>query len=106
MRLGREGSVTAWSVACVLAWLAACGGGDGVTNPTPSPTPPPAPVQTVVGQGNFSIAAPDPQYSYFVRRSISTSAAGALDVTVDWTHATNTVWMYLSEGECSADQFA
>jgi hypothetical protein len=95
-------------VAAVLASLGGCGGGEnGVTTPaTPAPTPTPGPVRSVVSHGNFTISAPDRNYTYFRRLIINTTATGTLDTTVDWTYPTNTLWMYMAEGECTADQFA
>jgi hypothetical protein len=29
-----------------------------------------------------------------------------LEATVDWTYITNELWMYVSDGVCTADQFA
>ncbi len=105
MWLGRE--ARACALVLSLGWLAACGGGgNGVTNPGPVATLTPAPVRSVVAQGNFTISAPDRDFTYFIRRVITTVSSGALETTVDWTHASNTVWMYLAEGECTVDQFA
>lgn len=95
------------AAAWACAWLASCGGGDSGTTPaTPVATPTPAPVRSVVAQGNFSVSAPDDHSTYFVRRRLETTKAGTLEVTVDWTYASNTLWMYLAEGECTSDQFA
>jgi hypothetical protein len=35
----------------------------------------------------------------------TTSRAGALDATVDWTHATSDLDVYLVRGNCTGDQF-
>jgi hypothetical protein len=92
-------------VVAAMAWIAGCGGGgDRVTNPPVTPTP--GPVLSVVGQGNFTLSAPDEESSFFIRRVFNTSASGVLETTVDWTYATNTLLMYLAEGECTSDQFA
>lgn len=100
----------AWRAGCVAAALggtAACGGGgSSSTNPTPVPTPTPAPVRSVVTDGSFSLSAPDDEFSYFARRAVVTSIAGRLEATIDWTYPTNTVWMYIAEGACTAEQFS
>jgi hypothetical protein len=89
-----------------LALLVACGGSSVTAPPTPVATPTPGPVRTVVAQGNLTVSAPSSHYTYFKRALISTTAAGTLATTVDWTYPTNTLWMYMAEGECTADQFA
>lgn len=83
--------------------LIACGG-DGPTSPTPASVAvaPPAPVQSVVAQG--SIGGLDAGF-LTVLPSFSTSSAGTLDVTVDWTFASNDVDIYLARGACSFEQF-
>jgi hypothetical protein len=89
-------------------WLASCGGGGGGGTPvTPTATPTPGPVRTVVAQGSYSLSAPEADGTTFFRRTrFETTRVGAFEVTVDWTYASNTVWMYLADGECTADQFA
>ncbi len=102
------GWTAAFALVCTLTWLAACGGGgNGVTvSPTPVATPTPGPVRTVVGQGSFALCAPTHRYTYFSWATITTRASGTLDTTVDWTYATNTLFMYMADGECTGDQFA
>jgi hypothetical protein len=64
--------------------------------PTPTPAPPPA----VVSQGSGSIEVLNVALINF-----GTSQAGRLEVTVDWTFATNDVDVYLFRGSCTPDQF-
>jgi len=87
--------------------LAGCSGGSSVTNPaTPAPTPSSGPIRTVVAQGGFTLSAPESDgTTFFVTRSLSTSMVGTLEVVVDWTFATNTLWMYITEGDCTGEQF-
>lgn len=89
------------SVVVAVSVLPGCGSSttpDPV--PSPTPTPPPPPVSTVVRSGSGSLPvlnlAPIP---------FTTSATGRIDVTVDWTFATNDVDVYLARGACSFDQF-
>jgi hypothetical protein len=96
--------VEALAVVAVSLGLVSCGDG-GTTPPTPVPTPTPAPVRTVVAQGSFAIEAPDEELSYYRSRLIKTTATGTLETTVNWTYPTNAVWMYLTEGDCTDDQF-
>ena len=93
-------------LACTSAWIAACGGGGNDVTPPAVATPTPVPSRYVVAQGNFTISSPDKDFTYFVRRPINTTVIGKIDATVDWTYATNKLWMYVTEGDCTADQFA
>ncbi len=86
--------------AAALAWLGGCGDG-GTTPPTPVPTPTPAPVRAVVAQGSFRISEPGSDHTHYNDASINTAATGTLDITVDWTYPTNTLWMYVAEGNCT-----
>ena len=72
-------------------------GGSSSTTPTsvPAPTPTPAPVSTVVAEGSrgglgASVLINAPPFT--------TTATGTLDVTVDWTFASNDVDIYLTQG--------
>ena len=92
------------AVVTVSLGLSTCG--DDPTHPTQGPTPTPAPVSTVVTQGSLTISAPDDDFTYYRSRLITTTAAGALETTVNWTYSTNEVWMYLAEGDCNGGQFS
>jgi hypothetical protein len=84
--------------------VVACGGG-GSSNPTPVPTPTPAPVRTVVAQGSMQIGAPDDDFTYYDYVTFNTSASGRLETTVNWTYPSNSVFMYVAEGDCTGDKF-
>jgi hypothetical protein len=95
--------VLAGVLGCALALsLTACGGSsDGPTNTpvvvTPPPTPPPP---RVVAQGNgFPLEA-----EFAGRVPFTTSLAGSLRATVDWTLAANDIDVMLVRGDCSFDQ--
>jgi hypothetical protein len=87
--------------AALTTSLAACGGGGNPGSPTPTPTPvptPPPPVVVLQGSGY-------PLESGFVgRMNFTTTRAGALEATVDWTFATNDVDVLVTKGDCSFDQ--
>ena len=89
----------------LILMLPGCGGGGG------SPTTPstPAPVKTLVGQGNFQAASIAEALQVglpfdLVRFEITTSAAGTLEVDVDWTFATSTMALTLERSPCSFAQ--
>jgi hypothetical protein len=86
---------------CVLS-LSGCGGGsDTPTAPKVTPTPTPLPPPQVVAQGTgLSLE------SEFVGRvPITTTRAGSLKATVDWTFATNDIDVALVRSNCTFDQF-
>jgi hypothetical protein len=60
----------------------------------------------VVAQGSLEIGAPDDDFTYFDWVTFTTTAAGRLETTVNWTYASNTVFMYIAEGDCTGDKFA
>ncbi len=86
--------------ALVCAQLVACGG-SSPTTPSVTATPTPAPVTDVLLQG--SLTTMDVLVLYTVG-SFTTTATGRLEVTVDWTFATNNVDVYVSRGTCTLDQ--
>lgn len=73
------------------------------------PTSPPLPTRAVVTRGTFSLSdlatarailgTPD-----FAVAPFTTSAAGNLDVIVDWTSTSNDVDIAILRGNCSIDQ--
>jgi len=89
------------SVAVILS-LPGCGG-DGNKTPTSPPTTLPAPVTTIVAQGGF----PGLQPGFLVAITFATTASGRLEVTTDWTFASNNVDIYLVRGTnpCTYGQF-
>jgi hypothetical protein len=82
--------------------LPSCGGSSSSpsTPSTPAPTPTPAPVRRVLFQGSESLGVLQLRVIPF-----TTTAAVTLDITVDWTFATNLVAVYLAQGNCTFDQF-
>ena len=71
--------------------------------PTPTPTPTPTPGGTnVIGQGSAGL----PPLT-LLSVPFSTSSAGTIGVTTDWTFATNDIDIFLAAGTnpCSVDQF-
>lgn len=85
-----------------LVCAVACGGGNA---PPTSPTPA-APTTRVITQGSFSLDAPTADGAFFGLVPITDQAAGTWEATVDWTLATNTLFMYVATGFCTAEQFA
>ena len=85
--------------------LGGCGGGDGGTRPTPV-TQPPAPARVSVVQSSTEISAPPDDQSYFFAvMPFSTTETGTIEVRVDWTYATNIVFVLVTGGACSAVQY-
>jgi hypothetical protein len=85
-------------LASFVALLSGCG--DKVTPPPPPPPPPPQPVTEVVREGGGSLGI-----LTLGSLAFDTTKRGTIDVTVDWTFATNDVDVYLAKGSCSFDQF-
>jgi len=87
--------------------LAACGGNSGPTTPTavPAVVAPPPPVTTVIAQGTFAGLGTG---SGWVSQPLSTTSAGRLEVTVDWTFARTDLDVYVLRGTsatCTPAQF-
>lgn len=83
-----------FAALALAALLVACGGGDPPpTTPTVVSPPPPAPVSNIVTQGNGSLGSkilgPVP---------FTTTQAGTLSVTVDWTFPSNDVDLFVVRG--------
>ena len=107
VRKHREGGLAVLSflaVAMIAISLSGCDGNNPGCNPaaicTP-PTPPPPPVKTVVMQASIDSLPVD----YVAGRYFSTSATGAIDVTVDWTFAEDTIHVWLAKGQCTFEAF-
>ena len=85
-----------------LVGLAACGGG---SNPpgapsTPAPTPTPC-AQKVLDSGNGQL--PTKTLAYY---DFSVPETGRLDVTLDWTYASNTIGVYVTPANtCTLAEF-
>jgi hypothetical protein len=82
-----------------LGVLVACSSDSGNVNKS-------GPIPQTVAQGNFSIDAPGPDHVHFWAVNVTNSVSGSWQATVDWTYPTNELWMYVSAGICTADQFA
>ena len=96
LRGGRLSSCLAGTA--LAASLAACGGSSSPTAPTPTPVPTPPPPQ-VVAQGSDTLEA-----EFTGRLPFTTTRAGNVEATVDWTYATNDVDVALVQGDCSFEQ--
>ena len=75
--------------------LTGCGGGGGgpAAPSTPAPTPAPPPVVTVIAQGSSALDS-----KVIAPVVFTTTATGTLDMTVDWTFASNDVDIFLARG--------
>ncbi|HLG59710.1 MAG TPA: hypothetical protein VI485_30505 [Vicinamibacterales bacterium] len=91
-------------VACsTVVFLASCGGGDNGSPTAPTPTPP---APRVIQQGNFALAAPAGGSIFFAVTTVTDSAAGRWEASVDWGSEANTLWMWVADGVCTVEQFA
>ena len=92
---------TASAVLFAAILLPACGGSSSDPSPvsTPPPTPPPV-VESVVASGSGTLPA-----RALALIPFSIPSSGTLDVTVEWTLATNDVHAYLMSGPCTFEQF-
>lgn len=90
-------------VSLLMASLFVAYGCDSPTMPPPPPPPPPppVPVTSVISEGSTS----NLPRNFYVPIGIQTFAPGDLEAIVDWTLASDRLWMYLAEGECR-EQFA
>ena len=98
MSFGRKRRFSILGGVALATMLVACGS-DSVTAPSPpAPTPPPP---FVVSTGSSSLQAG------FVGRvpPFTTTRAGTLDATVEWTFASNDVDAVIARGDCSLEQF-
>ena len=103
-------SVTLAGAVVLALTFAACGGGGGggcAENPlgpgcVSSPTPTPPIVETVViYENNGPVAAESGGYLEFAIPS-----AGTVEATVDWTFASNPVWIALTAASCDDGEAA
>jgi hypothetical protein len=79
--------------------LAACGGNASPTAVTLATPPPPPPAPRVIAQVAGPIPAETAAYTQF-----TVDATGKLEVTVDWTYATNDIDLFLVKGTCTDEQ--
>ena len=88
----------------ILLFVTACGGDSGGSPPSGPSTVTPTP--RLVQQGTLNLAAPQGDDVYFAVASITDSASGGWEATVDWTNAANELWMWVATGSCTVQQFA
>jgi hypothetical protein len=90
------------ALAAGLALLSGCGGGGSpttATSPTPTPTPTPC-TQAVIFSGQGQLPASSADYEDF-----TTSAAGRLDISLDWTFTSSMMAVVVVRaGSCPFDQ--
>jgi hypothetical protein len=69
--------------------------------PVPPPAPPPTPVTSVIARGGSPLGP-----STLLHTRFTTTAAGTIGATVDWTHPTNDIDVYLTRGAepCTLEQ--
>lgn len=90
----------ALALLCAPFW-ACSGGASSPSSPTPVAVATPQPcAQTVLFQESGEIPA-----SALGELPIVTTSAGRLDLTADWTFATNQIGLYVVQGACTLDQF-
>ena len=91
-------------VSCALVLsLVACGGdGGGSVPPTAPPTPPPPPPPPAVVSQGVGLAL---EAGFTGRVIVTTTQAGTLKATVDWTFDENDIDVGIFAGDCSFDQF-
>jgi hypothetical protein len=86
--------------AVALGLALACGGSDGPTTP-PTTTPPTTlPAPSVILQGSQSIEA-----FYLWAWDFTTSRAGTIDITIDYTYTSNVILVWVARGTCTWEQF-
>jgi hypothetical protein len=84
----------------MLVLMLACGGSEGPTTP-PATTPPTTlPAPSVVLQRSQPIEA-----LYLWAWDFTTSRTGTIDITVDYTYASNVILVWVARGTCTFEQF-
>lgn len=95
--------VALWCCVCAVHCITGCGEGSNGGPGSPSPVQPPP---RVLQQGSFALAAPDADFVRFALAPITESSGGLWEATVDWASGTNTLWMWVTNGVCTTEQFA
>jgi hypothetical protein len=86
-------------VVLLLSSASACGGSN--SSPSAPSTPSTPCVQTIVFQGSGgSIPASTADFE-----SLTTTATGRVDVTLDWTFSSSLMLLQVAQGACNFDQF-
>ncbi len=92
MTKARRQSLAAVCVALLFAGLTACGGSSNPVTSTP-PTTTPAPVTKLIHDDSFAVGT-----KVVVPDTFATTSTGTLEVTVDWTFASNDVDIFVARG--------
>jgi len=95
MTLVKRSGALAVALATSLSF-SACGSGSG-----PGPTPvsqPPAPQRTSLGSGSAPGLGVYPDD--YLRVLITVAQAGTLELSADWTFASDSVGIFLGQGDC------
>ena len=77
--------------------MSACGGGGSTTGGTPV-TAPPQPQRSLVGSGSAPGLGVYP--NDYLRVLINVTQAGTLELSADWTFASDSVGIFLGQGDC------
>lgn len=96
----RHPFVTFLGVALLATMLSSCGGAS-------TPSSPSAGFGTAgreVTSGTMLIGQPAEGFAYFDLVTVDT-ARGKLEATVDWQKSSNTLWMWVTDGACTEEQF-
>jgi hypothetical protein len=89
-------------LATVLAVSALQGcGSDNPVAPPVAPPPPPTPVTTTVAEGSGGGLGE----GFLGTVPFRIASAGTIRATVDWTFPASTIYVYITSGPCSIDQF-
>jgi hypothetical protein len=96
-------ALTGLTVVFSVIALVACGGSEA--NPVAPTTPAAPPAPRVIQQGTFTLGAPEDDGYFFGLTTITDPSSGRWDATVDWGSEANTLWMWVADGVCSAEQF-
>jgi hypothetical protein len=83
-----------------IAVVQACGSGAGSPSGNPTPVSTPAPMTTLVASGTQALTA-----HHFLRVPFTTGRSGSVGVVVEWTFATDLVWVDVAAGDCAITQF-
>jgi hypothetical protein len=89
--------------AALTLALPSCGGGGGSSPSAPSTTPPAQSVVIIQGSSNLGPAISG-HTDFFGTADFTTPRAGRLEVTVDWTFASDDIDIAVLNGSCSPNQ--
>jgi hypothetical protein len=97
-------------LAVLLATMGACDGSDPV-GPTPTPTPTPGPTRTLIQSVTFSnyVGVEESKKQGFpfdsARLDFTIDKAGKIEVDIDWTSASNPIFIGMYVGKCLSEDF-